>query len=318
MPSWFKECGRKREDVSFRQRKQIKMLYRGLFLNVKNVLKTGVVFSSPVVPKSVKTVYFGMLERSIGNEVNMFVSQIKPIITSNMKEVSNAVIQDNLDFMSDVGFESEILDAAEEEKEDRINKIIAMVVSGKLYDKPWTLDGFVLSEQRKIKSDLHKIILRCLDEGMSMDEIYSNIEIYFNPDKEKRSNFVIMFPGVKRKIYYDSTRTGTTMVSHSYEETFINVTMENPFIEAYRWITSGTDKVCPVCIDRESTDKFGLGVGIFPKDKLPLDHPNGMCTFDPLYVMSDGEIIREVNLWKAGQGTRYYEINKWIKSFSKN
>lgn len=317
MPEWFKKGGKVREDVVYKQKKRIMIIYRSMFFEVKNIFGSSVIRQGFFLPKVIRKVYFQTLERMIGDAVDGFVSEIGPVIRSNMKTVSSAVIDDNKEFMRDVGFKENYLEMFEESREEREEKIISMIVSGKLYDKKWTLDGFLKQERDKIMADVRKIISICLENEMELDEIYSSLENYFNPDWEKRPKFFTTFPGVKRKVFYDSIRTGNTMVGHAYEETFVNVTMFNPFIEGYRWVTSGSDRVCPVCIDRESTDKFGLGVGIFPKDQLPLDHPNGMCTFDPVYIMDDGGIIREIDAWMGGIGNMNNQINEWVESFSK-
>lgn len=316
MPEWFKKGGKAREDVVYKQKNRIMIIYRSMFFEIKNIFGSSSIRQG-FLPKVIRKVYFQTLVRTVGDAVDNFVSEIGPVIRSNMKIVSSAVIDDNKEFMRDVGFEENYLEMFEESREEREEKIISMIVSGKLYDKKWTLDGFLKQERDKIMADVRKIISICLENEMEIDEIYSSLENYFNPDREKRAKFFAMFPGVKRKIFYDSIRTGNTMVGHAYEETFVNVTMPNPFIEGYRWLTSGSDRVCPVCIDRENTDKFGLGVGIFPKDQLPLDHPNGMCTFDPVYIMDDGGIIREIDAWMDGIGNMKNQIDNWVESFSK-
>lgn len=317
MPEWFKKAGKSREDIVYKQKKRIMSVYRNMFFEVRNIFGSSVARQGSLLPRVIRKVYFQTLERTIGDAVEDSVSEIGPIVRSNMKTVSSAVIDDNKELLQDVGFDEHYLEMFEESRDEREEKIISMITSGKFYDKKWTLDGFIKQERDKIMADVRKIISVCVENDMEIGEVYNSLENYFNPDREKRSKFFVMFPGVKRKISYDSIRTGNTMVGHAYEETFVNVTMFNPFIEGYRWITSGSDRVCPVCIDRESTDKFGLGVGIFPKDQLPLDHPNGMCTFDPVYIMSDGEIIREIDAWMNGTGNMKNQIENWVESFSK-
>ena len=115
------------------------------------------------------------------------------------------------------------------------------------------------------------------------------------------------------KIDYNAQRLARTMISHAYEESFVAVTKNNPFIEAYQWITSGSDRVCEICIDRESSDHYGLGPGIYPKDALPLDHPNGMCTFDVVITMTDEEISDAIADWYLGEGDP--EMNKRIDDY---
>lgn len=318
MPYWFENSKQRRESIVNKQKKQIAMIYRALFLDVRNIIGISKVKQKYLISNVIKNVYFNSMERSIRDAVLNSVSQIEPLIKENMRVMSGVVMDDNKSMLRDIGFERDDVEDFDAEREEKIKRIVFMIISGELYDKKWTLSGFTKKEIDGIMKDVHKIISKCLDEDMEMEEIGEYLELYFNPDREKKKKFFQLFPGVRKKIDYNTKRTGNTLVGHAYEETFVNVTMNNPFIEAYRWITSGSDKVCPVCIDRESTDKFGLGVGIFPKDQLPLDHPNGMCTFDPVYVMPAGDIVREVDLWKrGGSGSMNDRISKWVKSFKK-
>ena len=61
------------------------------------------------------------------------------------------------------------------------------------------------------------------------------------------------------------------------------------------------------------SDHYGLGPGIFPKDKLPLDHPNGMCTFEPVMLYDDEEIAELVADWYLDEGD--VEMNEKINLF---
>lgn len=313
MPTWFENAGKQRESIVYTQKRQILMMYRALHKEVKNVLEKSKLPDSFKTSGYLKKVFIASIENNLEGPVDGVVSQVDPVTKQNMKEAAIAVMEDDKEFLREIGIDDELIEDVHDLDEETIEEIISMISSGQLYDKKWSLSDFSKREKEKIMSDVQKIVKKCVEEEMNFSEIKKYLDMYFNPDKQKDSNFFKLFTGVKGKIYYDVMRTMTTLVGHSYEETFVNTTIDNPFIEGYRWITSGSDRVCPVCIDRESTDKFGLGIGIFPKDKLPLDHPNGMCTFDPVYIMPTGEIIREIDLWKQGKGSMKDKINKWLK-----
>lgn len=313
MPTCFENSGKQRESIVHTQKKQILMMYRALHKEVKNVLEKSKLPDSFKTSGYLKKVFIASIENNLEGPVDGVISQVDSVTKQNMKDAAIAVMEDDKEFLREIGIDDELIEDVHDLDEETIEEIISMISSGQLYDKKWSLSDFSKREKEKIMSDIQKIVKKCVEEEMNFSEIKKYLDIYFNPDKQKDSNFFKLFPGVKGKIYYDVMRTMTTLVGHSYEETFVNTTIDNPFIEGYRWITSGSDRVCPVCIDRESTDKFGLGVGIFPKDKLPLDHPNGMCTFDPVYIMPTGEIVREIDLWKQGKGSMKDKINKWLK-----
>ena len=61
------------------------------------------------------------------------------------------------------------------------------------------------------------------------------------------------------------------MVSHAYQQSFVRTTQRNPFVTKYKWEASNSSRLCEICASRDGV--------LFEKDELPLDHPNGMCTF---------------------------------------
>ena len=106
------------------------------------------------------------------------------------------------------------------------------------------------------------------------------------------------------------------MVSHAYQQTFANTNKNNPFVVGYRWLNSNFHgRVCEVCKEYATTDHHGLGVGIFPKDDFPLDHPNGMCTFEA--VMSDDmdTIADRIGLWYQSPYGTFPDIDRYAQDF---
>jgi SPP1 gp7 family putative phage head morphogenesis protein len=103
------------------------------------------------------------------------------------------------------------------------------------------------------------------------------LERWINPDKAKPWNLRnaqgrLIYP---RSVDYNAQRLARTMVQHSYQQSFVESTKNNDLIESYRWIANGS-RVCPICEERNGQ--------IFQKDELPLDHPNGMCVWEPVLV----------------------------------
>ena len=51
-------------------------------------------------------------------------------------------------------------------------------------------------------------------------------------------------------------------------------------VEAEKFVTAGDERVCPICLDLEISDRFGLGSGVFPVDStdgiIPV-HPRCRC-----------------------------------------
>lgn len=107
-----------------------------------------------------------------------------------------------------------------------------------------------------------------------------------------------------------------TLISHAYQQSFENVNRNDPFVVGYRWLTSNFHgRVCEICRARAETDQFGLGVGVFPKDQLPLDHPNGMCTFEAVIPDSMTDIARKIGQWYQAPTGTYPDIDRYALDF---
>ena len=123
-----------------------------------------------------------------------------------------------------------------------------------------------------------------------------------NPDARKDWDWGKVYPGTKKVVDYNAQRLARTMVSHAYQQAFVRTTQKNPFVSKYKWEASNSGRVCEICEERDGK--------LFDKDELPLDHPNGMCTFTT--VMDDLEKIGErLGDWAAGKSDP--ELDKWAE-----
>jgi len=111
-------------------------------------------------------------------------------------------------------------------------------------------------------------------QNKSIYQMSKELERWVNPDKARPWN---LRNAAGRRIYprsvdYNAQRLARTLVQHSYQQSFIESTKNNDLIEDYIWVANGS-RACPICIDRDGKH--------FPKDDIPLDHPNGMCVWVP-------------------------------------
>ncbi|MFR3483130.1 MAG: hypothetical protein ACLTXL_06365 [Clostridia bacterium] len=87
--------------------------------------------------------------------------------------------------------------------------------------------------------------------------------------REKPWNWGVVYPGVNRQVDYNAQRLARTAVTHAYQLSLQRSTRDNPFVRGYRWHSSNSGRVCPLCRKQDGT--------VFEKVICPLDHPNGMC-----------------------------------------
>lgn len=305
MKNPFKKSEVDRKKIVEKQRKEIKKLYKEAHDEIKKEvekLKSKNDTSSVMRKKCLN---------SLKNEINSYMEIVdrktETIVKDNVDSMVLSVLQNNQMFLTDLGFNFYSNNPAIK------RSVVNTIMSGKLYGGKWSLSKAIWGDNALKQKEINRIVSKGILQNKGVYSIAKDLERYVNPNARKEYSWSNMFPGSRRKIDYNAQRLARTMVSHAYEESFVRATINNPFIEAYQWITSGGHNVCTLCIDRETSDRYGLGPGVFPKDKLPLDHPNGMCTYDIIVTMSDQEIFDAVADWYLGEGDPV--MNKKIDFF---
>ena len=238
-----------------------------------------------------------------------------------------AVTEDLKTYLRKMGFaEEDITDAYMYVPQ----QVIESIVAGQIYQEGWSLSQAIWGYNNRTQQTLQNIIASGSGQGKSAYEIAKDLEFYVDPSAEKKAQNVRSWryateadvragrassvgqrivdyfrPG---KVDYNALRLARTMVSHAYQQAFERVNRNDPFITGYRWITSNFHgRVCSICRDREGR--------IFPKDELPLDHPNGMCTFEAVMDLSMSQIAGRIAAWyKAPYGT-YPDIDRFALDF---
>lgn len=283
-----------RSRIVRQQQKQIKKAYEEALKEItKSVDK---LYGKNDVSSSMRRVYLNKLKDDIQNQMNIVDGKTENIIKGNIGLMAEEVARNTQMYNSKIGLNAIVNSTSLK------HRVVTNIITGKVYDGKFTLSSSIWGDNKRRLNEINRIIARDILQNKGVYDIAKDLERFVNPRARKDYDWSKMFPGSRRKIDYNAQRLARTMVSHAYQQAFVESTINNPFISAYKWITSGSNRVCPICIDRESTDQFGLGPGIFPKDRLPLDHPNGMCTFECVMAMNDEEIGEAIADWYLGEG----------------
>lgn len=264
-----------------------------------------------------------LLQRDIKSWIRQLNDEVQQGVVGNMSIVSNAVVEDTREFLRQCGFrEADIHDAFSYVPE----QIIRNIINGNVYQEGWTLSGAIWGYNKQTQDALNRIISIGTAQGKSAYEIAKDIEQYVNPGARKPSRVISSwrYENGERvqdkfrfgKVDYNAQRLARTLISHAYQQSFQHVNKNDPFVTGYRWLTSNFHgRICPLCTERATSDNYGMGAGVFPKDELPLDHPNGMCTFEAVIPDSLTEIARKIGEWyKAPVGT-FPEIDRYAQDF---
>lgn len=295
----FAKAEGKRIELTNEQYKQIRDLYRETDLRFKERIR--ILSNRTNISSEMRAKYLNDFKKDIENEIKYLNMRIEGTIKNNMEEVAKAVVEDSNNLAKEMGFRG-IFTSQYNIPKSAVEKVL----TGKLYEGKWSLSKAIWSDNQKKVDDINKIVARGLLENKGAYDIAKDLERYVNPKARKDWNWSKVYPGTSKKIDYNAQRLARTMLSHAYQESFVESTKDNPFIESYRWLASGSDRMCDLCAERDGK--------IFSKDELPLDHPNGMCTFETVIEKSYDQIASDLHNWTRGEGDK--DLNDQLDNYA--
>lgn len=264
------------------QQKQIQRLYENA---AKEIAKQAE--KAPRVPSdALRKQYLNQLQKQLNEELDKIRGEIESAVKGNMKQTAEAVVRDNIDFLKKVGMP---VQGAFSHVPD---EVVRAVASGQLYEGNWSLSRVIWKNVRKTQKDIQEIIARGIAQNKSAYDIAKNLEKYVDPLAKKDWDWSKVYPGTAKKVDYNAQRLARTMVSHAYQQSFVRTTQKNPFVTKYKWVSSGGSRVCEICAERDGVE--------YSKTDLPLDHPNGMCTFVAVIEDSMTDIADRIADWALG------------------
>ena len=290
-----------RDQVTLEQQKQITSLYEQwadeLDEKAKWLEKHSTSWSS-----GVQRTQYDMLKRQMQQTSHQVSNGVYTLTKDGMFKVADAVVKDSVDWMSSFGFSGKGLDAAFEHVPA---SVVNSLVTGSVYGNAgsWSLSKAIWSDNEKALRDIYQIMAGGLAKNMSVEEIASDLKAYVSPNVAFDWQGPAGLKIYKHKVDYNAQRLARTLTQHTYQQSMVAAVKDNPFIEEFVWVANGS-RVCPICADRDGTH--------YKKDKLPLDHPNGMCVMEP--VIAD-DMVDKLADWVNSEDGKYPEIDEFSKKF---
>lgn len=278
----FKRAEQIRLELTAQQQKEIQDLYQSVADDIADRLST----TKRVPSDALRQWYLRDLQKQVNAALEGVGKTTESIIRSNAEKVAQGVVGCNADWLKSVGMP--IGGAFSWVPTD----IVTSVATGQIYEGSWSLSGAIWSDVQTQQRDIQTIIARGIAENKSAFDIAKDLEKYVAPSAAKPWDWSKVYPGVRRKIDYSAQRLARTMVSHAYQQAFVRTTQKNPFVTKYKWEASNSDRVCELCQERDGK--------LFSKDDLPLDHPNGMCTYTAVIEDSMDQVADRLADWANG------------------
>lgn len=182
-------------------------------------------------------------------------------------------------------------------------EIMNNVVNGSVYQEKWYLSRALWGDYTEKIDQINEVISNGIGLNLPSKEIAKQLEQYVDPSAMTPSKTIVTpclqdpvtgklyskdyvkrhpekdWTGFKEKtsrfnygkVDYNAQRLARTLINHAYQQNVVHQAQANPFATGVRWEASGGERMCEICEERDGK--------IFPADDVPLDHPNGMCTF---------------------------------------
>lgn len=187
--------------------------------------------------------------------------------------------------------------------------MILRMISGKAYKDNLGVSKKIWTYSKGQKENINYIIARGLAEQRDLKQICDDLESYVRPSKKKDFNWNRIYPKVSKTatVDYNCLRLVRTSINHAFYNQNMANCKKNPFCEAVHWELSSQHGIRQVrrggrdeCDDYAEHEE-GLGTGNFPKDNVPIPHPNCMCTQEAVISKSFDEIATELRNWIDGE-----------------
>lgn len=236
------------------------------------------------------------LQKALEKELRTIQTYLGKSIPETMTKTAKAVVKDNQAWANSLGIQAKLANVPT----DAVNSIL----TGQVYEGNWSLSKALWKDYANKKGDIAKIIAQGLAENKSVYDIAKDLEQYVDPNAKKPWDWNKVYPGTAKNVDYNAQRLARTMISHAYQQSLVLSCKHNPFVSGFRWNASNSERTCQLCLDRDGV--------IFSKDELPLDHPNGMCTYEAVIESSMTEIADRLADW--AQGKEDPEIDEYAES----
>lgn len=287
------EARKKRILITRQQERQIARLYADVAKDLGREISR----------KSEKTLTYRWLKdygKSLKSQSRAIYSALQEVMESSIYSTASLTVD------TEMGFWGTIVPELSERFRDTFSSIpqkcVNELMNGGIYKDFTGLSERLWNCKGTFDRDIGYIINRGIIEQKSAFDLAKDLELYLKPEAKKPWEWRKAYPHSSKTVDYSAQRLARTSVTHAYQLSFQRSTVDNPFIERYQWHSSNAAKTCELC--RQRNGKF------FEKERVPLDHPNGMCFITAEIPKSMDEIAEELADWAAGG--RNPAIDQWL------
>ena len=291
---FMKDAEKARDAIMDSQKKHIENLYTQW---AEDIAKKGKIYEMKSAPSyALKVKQSKELEKFLKESSHVIANEVDKSIKESIYLISDSVVKSNANWLNHMGgqvkgsflmFNSAAFSSVPD-------SMVRKLVTGQIYDSGWSLSKSIWGDNEDTLSKLYEIVAGGMAKNESIYDISKKLEAFVKPEAAKKWNLKTadgkrIYP---KQVDYNAQRLARTLSQHAYQQSFVEVTKDNPLIIDYIWRSNGS-RACPICISRDGQH--------YSKDSLPLDHPNGMCVMEP--NIEKDYIDRVANWVKNPDGT---------------
>ncbi|ADL40307.1 head morphogenesis [Clostridium phage phiCTP1] len=187
------------------------------------------------------------------------------------------------------------------------NNIIEGLLKGKLYKDGIGLSKRIWNINNKYAKDIQTVLAEGIAQHKTYNEMMEDLAKYVNPDAKKDWSWSKVYPGTNKQVDYNAQRLMRTGINHMYYLSNVAAVQNDPFIDAMHWELSSQHEIRQVipfgpdiCDYNAKQDNYNLGTGNFPVNKVPVPHPNCLCTQYATFSQDLEQIGKHINRWIRG------------------
>ena len=288
----------KRRELTKKQQQQIIQVYKNAYMDIINRNIRSAYGDSKAV-KNLTAAYSQQIYDELQKVVMKYNRQAATQIADINKQMMQLLMGDGYQQIKDqVDKLVDIVNA------DTVEQIIR----GKVYEDGKGLDKRLWNATSNSGAKIEDAVASCMAEGMGAADMAQNLKEFAmgghhtwsrNKIREKLgSYYASRYSG---GLDYESLRLARTTITHQAQIETINTRKVNPYMGGVKWHSNHeAGRTCDLCNERDGH------IFIVDKDDIPLDHPNGACWLEPVWMINGKEatpeeIAKDMKAWANGE-----------------
>ena len=288
----------KRRELTKKQQQQIIQVYKNAYMDIINRNIRSAYGDSKAV-KNLTAAYSQQIYDELLKVIMKYNTQAATQIADINKQMMQLLMGDGYQQIKDqVDKLVDIVNA------DTVEQIIR----GKVYEDGKGLDKRLWNATSNSGAKIEDAVASCMAEGMGAADMAQNLKEFAmgghhtwsrNKIREKLgSYYASRYSG---GLDYESLRLARTTITHQAQIETINTRKVNPYMGGVKWHSNHeAGRTCDLCNERDGH------IFIVDKDDIPLDHPNGACWLEPVWMINGKEatpeeIAKDMKAWANGE-----------------